>query len=72
MGLFDFLNKIPTINEITGGFGEWLAKVYSKTIPGALMLKFTVILKNQNGITIVTAKTVNSTVVKTSLNAGTQ
>lgn len=38
MGLFDFLNKIPTINEMTGGFGEWLAKVYSKTIPGALVL----------------------------------
>ena len=38
MGLFDFLNKIPTINEMTGGFGEWLAKVYSKTIPSALVL----------------------------------
>ena len=38
MGIFDFLNKIPTLNEISGGFGEWLAKMYSKTIPGALVL----------------------------------
>lgn len=38
MGLFDFLKKIPTLNEMTGSFGEWLAKVYSKTIPGALVL----------------------------------
>lgn len=38
MGLFDFLKKIPTLNEISGGFGEWLAKVYSNTIPGALVL----------------------------------
>lgn len=38
MGLFDFLKKIPTLNEISGGFGEWLAKMYSKTMPGALVL----------------------------------
>jgi hypothetical protein len=38
MGLFDFLKKIPTLNELSGGFGEWMAKVYSKTIPGALVL----------------------------------
>lgn len=38
MGLFDFLKKIPTLNEINGGFGEWMAKTYSKTIPGALVL----------------------------------
>ena len=37
MGLLDFL-KIPTLNEIGGGFGEWLAKTYSKAIPGALVL----------------------------------
>ena len=38
MGLFDIFKKIPTLNEISGGFGEWLAKTYSKTIPGALVL----------------------------------
>ena len=38
MGLFDFLNKIPTLNEISGSFGEWLAKMYSQTLPGALVL----------------------------------
>lgn len=38
MGLFDFINKLPQANEITGSFGEWLAKIYSKTIPGALVL----------------------------------
>lgn len=38
MGLFSFLNKIPTLNEISGSLGEWIAKVYSKTLPGALVL----------------------------------
>lgn len=38
MGLLDFLNKIPTLNEITGGFGEWMAKVFSKTMIDALVL----------------------------------
>ncbi len=38
MGLLDFLKKIPTLSEISGGFGEWMAKTYSKTIPGALVL----------------------------------
>ncbi len=38
MGLFDFIKKIPTLNEITGSFGEWLAKIFAKTLPGALVL----------------------------------
>ena len=38
MGVFDFLKKIPTLNEISGGFGEWMAKIYSKAIPGVLVL----------------------------------
>ena len=38
MGLFDFLNKIPTINELSGSIGEQIAKFYAKTIPGALVL----------------------------------
>lgn len=38
MGLFDLFKKIPTLNEISGGFGEWMAKIYSKVIPGALVL----------------------------------
>ena len=38
MGLFDFSKKIPTLNELSGGFGEWMAKVYSKTLPGTLIL----------------------------------
>lgn len=38
MGILDFLNRIPTLNELTGSFGEWLAKVYSKTLPRALVL----------------------------------
>ncbi len=28
MGLLDFLKKIPTLNEISGSFGEWMAKTY--------------------------------------------
>ena len=38
MGLFDFLNKIPTINELSGSIGEQIAKFYAKTIPGTLVL----------------------------------
>ena len=38
MGIFDIIKKFPSLNEITGGFGEWLAKIYAKTIPGALVL----------------------------------
>lgn len=38
MGLFDALKKLPTLNELQGNFGEWLAKTYAKTIPGALVL----------------------------------
>ena len=38
MGLFDLLKKLPTLNELTGSLGEWLAKVYAKTLPGALVL----------------------------------
>lgn len=38
LGIFSFLNKIPTLNEISGSMGEWMAKIYSKTLPGALVL----------------------------------
>ena len=38
MGLFDFLGKIPPLNEINGSIGEWLAKFYATTLPGALVL----------------------------------
>lgn len=38
MGLFDFIKKIPTLNEISGSIGEWLAKIYTKTMPDALVL----------------------------------
>ncbi len=50
MGFFDFLKKMPTLNEITGSFAEGLAKVYSKTIPGALVLH-DVLIDGQNGYT---------------------
>ncbi len=39
MGLFDIFKKIPTANEMAGGFGEWLTKVYSKTMPGAMVIQ---------------------------------
>ncbi len=38
MGLFSLFNKLPGVNQITGGFGELLTKIYSKTLPGALVL----------------------------------
>ncbi|MBE6648975.1 MAG: hypothetical protein E7614_05590 [Ruminococcaceae bacterium] len=50
MELFDFLNKIPTLNEITGSLGEWLANMYSKTFPGALVLH-DVLIDGTNGYT---------------------
>ena len=50
MGLLDLLKKTPSLNEMTGGFGEWLAKVYSKTMPGALVLH-DVLIDGANGYT---------------------
>lgn len=38
MGLFDLFKKLPTLHEISGSFGEWMAKVYAKTMPDALVL----------------------------------
>lgn len=38
MGLFDFLNNMPTRNEMNGSLGEWLAKVYAKTFPDVFVL----------------------------------
>lgn len=38
MAIFDFIKYIPTFNEINGSFGEWLAKIYAKTMPDALVL----------------------------------
>ncbi len=38
MALSDIFKKIPDLNEINGSFGEWLAKVYSKTMPDALVI----------------------------------
>ena len=38
MGILDFLGKIPTHSEINGSIGEWLAKLYTKTLPGTLVL----------------------------------
>lgn len=38
MALLDLLKQMPSLNEIKGSFGEWLAKIYAKTFPGALVL----------------------------------
>jgi hypothetical protein len=38
LSIFDFFKKIPTVNEIKGSMGEWMANVYSSTLPGALVL----------------------------------
>lgn len=50
MGLFSFLSKIPTLNEISGSMGEWMAKVYSKTLPGTLVLH-DVLIDGNDGFT---------------------
>ena len=38
MGLIDLINKLPTQNELTGSFGEWLTKYYSKMMVDTLIL----------------------------------
>lgn len=38
MGLLDTIKQLPTLNELKGGFGEQLAKYYSKTMTDALVL----------------------------------
>lgn len=50
MGLFDFLNKLPIVNEMTGSFGEWLAKNYAKVTTDALVLH-DVLIDGENGYT---------------------
>ena len=39
MGLLDFMKRIPTMNEITGSFGERLTEFYASTFPGAYVLR---------------------------------
>ena len=50
MGIFDFLKKTPTLNEIQGSFGEWLAKIFATTLPGALVLN-DVLIDGADGFT---------------------
>ena len=50
MGLFDFLKKIPTLNELQGSLGEWMAKLYATTMPDALVLS-DVLIEGANGYT---------------------
>ena len=50
MGLFGFMNKMPTLNELSGSFGEWLAKLYAKAFPGALVLH-DVLINGDDGFT---------------------
>ena len=38
MGLFEKLNAFPSANELTGSFGEWLTKHYSKIFTDALVM----------------------------------
>ena len=50
MGLLDFLNKLPKVNEMTGSFGEWLAKNYAKITTDSLILH-DVLIDGGNGYT---------------------
>lgn len=38
MGWFDLFNKFPTLDEISGSFGEWLTRIYSKKFPETLII----------------------------------
>lgn len=50
MSLFDLFNKLPKLIEITGSFGEWLAKYYSKIMLDALVL-YDVLIDGADGYT---------------------
>ena len=50
MGLLDFLNKLPIVNEMTGSFGEWLAKNYAKIATDTLVLH-DVLIEGADGFT---------------------
>ncbi len=74
VGLFDILKKIPTLNDLTGSFGEWLAKTYAKTFPGALVLHDVLIdgtdqYTSQIDLLIIGAKGIYVVEVKTFTNA---
>ncbi|MBE6672017.1 MAG: hypothetical protein E7599_00645 [Ruminococcaceae bacterium] len=43
MGFLDFIKNLPAMNELTGSFGEHMAKLCAQTIPGALVLRDVVI-----------------------------
>lgn len=48
MGLIDLINKLPTQNELTGSFGEWLTKYYTKMMSDTLILH-DVLIDAENG-----------------------
>lgn len=50
MGLFDFAKKIPSLNELTGNYGEWLTKYYSGKMTDAFILH-DVLIDSKNGNT---------------------
>lgn len=74
MGFFDIFKKLPTRNELTGSFGEWLAKTYAKTIPGALVLHDVLIdgngqFKSQIDLLIIGSKGIYVVEIKTYPNS---
>ena len=50
MGILDFINRLPTRNELTGSMGEWLTKFYANPLPGALVLH-DVLIDGKDGYT---------------------
>jgi hypothetical protein len=50
MGLFDFLKNIPTVNEISGSFGESLTKIYSELSFDGLVLR-DILIDGSDGFT---------------------
>ena len=74
MGLFDFLNKVPKVNEINGSFGEWLATICSKIIPDSYLIHDVLIdgaegFTSQIDLLIISNKGINVVEVKTFTNA---
>lgn len=50
MGLLDFIKRIPTANELKGGFGEQFAKYYAKLATDTLVMH-DVLIDGANGYT---------------------
>lgn len=50
MSFLDFINRLPTSNELYGGFGELLGEIHSKIFTDTLVLR-DILIEGENGYT---------------------